>query len=627
MLKPIESVPLKGKPRLKVWAIGLLSGLLLTFSHPPAAIPGLGLIALAPLFLALPRLSAGGAFVMGALVALPYFTVNTWWLGQMVTDPGGEWIIFGMFVFVVLYMSFFYAVCAMVMRWMMTRSGRWLYWLVPLAWLGFEFINELNVPGPFPWLPLGASFVDLHWIVQTADIWGQYGLAALAAFTALALVAPLKLEGPGAALKVTGEKMFRYGMPATAALLLAGSCVYGVVRIGHFDRQLQDDGPLIALVQGNLPQEVKVSNDPQRIPRSYETHLRLTQEGVEAGAELVCWAETMLFGGSTREGYSRWQPELSARFFDDGRPSHRFLTGETYLPNGNRYHHTYVEDLRAQIAHVFETPMLVGAVNTIPEEEYIHDWKDYTFRAYNTAMHFDAEGRFIDSYDKRYTVPGGEYIPLEDLSIFGWRPVRDIVVGYAESLQGYASRIEPGLRLTLFRLPSQAERLDGRDWAYTATICYEYAFPGCYIELHERPDRYPDFHVNISNEGWFKRSAELDQAVDFCRLRSIESRMPMVRSTNTGITCSIDATGRVVEVLTVDGDDREVEGVMITRPLVLKDPKPTIFVSMVGRGPAWLSLILSFSIMGLMTVGRVQDRRQRKRSKKAAAKDAAGDKA
>src|SRR5690606_9250885 len=105
-------------------------------------------------------------------------------------------------------------------------------------------------------------------------------------------------------------------------------------------------------------------------------------------------------------------------------------------------------------------------------------------------------GRTLASYDKRYLVPGGEYIPLE-----GFGPVRAVIEGYSEGLQGYTSRVEPGLRLTEFHLPSKAERLKGRDWAFSSSICYEYAWPVCYVELHQRPQRYPDFHVNISNEG------------------------------------------------------------------------------------------------------------------------------
>jgi apolipoprotein N-acyltransferase len=147
--------------------------------------------------------------------------------------------------------------------------------------------------------------------------------------------------------------------------------------------------------------------------------------------------------------------------------------------------------------------------------------------------------------------------------------------------------------LTTFRLASDRERMQGRDWAFTSSICYEYAWARCYLELNRAASQYPDFHVNISNEGWFRDSAEMDQAVAMCRLRAIESRVPMVRGTNTGITCAIDAAGRVHDVLTVDGRDREVQGLMLSRPRVLRDPAPTLFVSLVGRGLGWLSLLVT----------------------------------
>lgn len=105
--------------------------------------------------------------------------------------------------------------------------------------------------------------------------------------------------------------------------------------------------------------------------------------------------------------------------------------------------------------------------------------------------------------------------------------------------------------------------------------------------------------------------------MNYCRLRCIESRVPMVRCTNTGISCTIDAAGRVREVLTVNGSDREVEGVFMSRPPVLENPGPTIFIAWVGRAPAYLSLAAIIAIMGLMLAGRVALFRQRRREKTA----------
>jgi apolipoprotein N-acyltransferase len=500
----------------------------------------------------------------------------------------------------------------MCIRWLLTRRARWTVWLVPLGWLGFEFAHEFNTPAPYPWLPLGTSIVEFGPFVQTADIWGQYGLSAGLAFTALGVASLVQLKGEKGKLAIARKPFRRYVVPGAALLFVIASCVYGVVRVNQITSEQTDDGPLVAGVQGNLAQEVKVKRDPNRLPNAYKAQMDLSKLAVEKDAELVCWAETMVFYGATREGYSRGNSAESAEFFKDGKPDPGLLDGTAITAKGSRHPVSFIENLRARTAFELKTPMLVGTLTDIPDSERDVPWKmkTYNLRKYNTAMLIDPDGSIGGSYDKRYLVPGGEYIPIEEMPL-----IRKVIVDYAEGLQGYASRVEPGRRLTLFRIPSKAERLKGRDWAFTSSICYEYAWPSCYKELHEKPDRYPDFHVNISNEGWFRKSAELDQAVDYCRLRSIESRVPMLRATNTGITCSIDATGKVDDVLTVDGQDREVQGVLLMRPKVLLNPQPTIFVSMVGRGLGWLSLIVILCIMPAMLVGRVLMFVRRRRAK------------
>lgn len=618
MLKPVKVEKLKGKPRLKVWGMVFLSALLMTVSQAPADVPFVGLIALAPLLLALPRLSAGGAWVAGWVVGLFYFWVNMWWLGEMVTDPGSEWIIFAMFAFVSTAMAAYYGVAAMLMRWLLTRKQQWTLWLVPFAWLGFEFIHEFNTPAPYPWLEIALSVSDFTWFIQTADIWGQYGISAALVLTAMGLAAPFHFKGKGAKLALRKERLYRFVVPGAALAFVVLSCVYGIVRIAQVEAREAGDGPVIAGIQGNLSQEVKVRRDPMRLPNAFADHLNLSQQAAGQDAELICWAETMLFYGATREGYSRGSANMAKKLYDDGVPSPQLLNQVALTPDGDRYQPGYADHLRARIAHEIKTPMLVGTLTDIPEEEQTEEWKrdTYHLRKYNTAMAFDADGRVTATYDKRYLVPGGEYIPHEGVGF-----IRKVMVEYAEGLQGYVSRVERGTRLTTFRLPSRSDRLEGRDWTYTATICYEYAWPGCYAELHEKPDRYPDFHVNISNEGWFKKSAELDQAVDYCQFRCIESRVPMVRATNTGITCSIDAAGRVRNVLVVNGEDREQQGILLMRPDVLKDPRPTIFVSMIKRGLGWVSLVVIFTIMPLMIVGRLKEGARRKRVKRARRKE------
>lgn len=616
MLDARDQPKLYGRHRLKVWAIALLSAPLLTITQPPIAAPWVGLFALCPLLIALPRLSAGGAWLATFLVTLPYFWVNMFWLSRMTTAPESEIYIFLMFAFIATGMPAYKGFCGMAIRWVMTRRVTGLIALIPLLWLGSEFVHEFNTPAPYPWLNLSTSMMSSDALLQIIDIVGAYGLTILFVFVQVAWIAPFELSGPDARLTISDRRWRRCG-PLVGLAVLAGCWFYGQSRIATFANLERDDGPLIGCVQANIPQEVKVVSDGKSIRKAFDKQLRLTRECVDRGAELVCWAETMLFGGCTRDGFWRLYTENSAQYFSDGIPDAILLERQWTDDAGKPRRPVYVERLRALIAHQYKTPMLVGATTNVPESEWFDDWKDYDHRRYTTAIMFDAAGRVADSYDKRYMVPGGEYIPLESNA---W--VRGIVEAYATQLQGAPLRTDPGVRFTIFRLPSRTDRLGGRDWAFTSTICYEFAWPRCYVELHGQASPYPDFHVNISNEGWFKSSAELDQAVDFCRLRCIESRMPMIRATNTGITCVIDACGLVRDVLTVDGDDREVAGILLAQPPVLTTTGPTLFLTTVGRTLPFVSLAVLVLVFALMIVGRVQLRHVRKAARRASALEA-----
>src|SRR5690606_15990206 len=108
----------------------------------------------------------------------------------------------------------------------------------------------------------------------------------------------------------------------------------------------------------------------------------------DEGAELICWAETMLFYGATRDGLTRGNEANSARMFEDGVPDPALLGGTVLLADGRKHQVSYVEHLRARTAHHFKVPMLVGVLTEIPQDEQIHDWKEYHHRKYNTAMMF-----------------------------------------------------------------------------------------------------------------------------------------------------------------------------------------------------------------------------------------------
>jgi apolipoprotein N-acyltransferase len=62
--------------------------------------------------------------------------------------------------------------------------------------------------------------------------------------------------------------------------------------------------------------------------------------------------------------------------------------------------------------------------------------------------------------------------------------------------------------------------------------------------------------VNLSNDGWFvwpgrrapPSTEHAQHLVHYC-FRAVENRVPVLRAANTGISASIDSSGRIVETL------------------------------------------------------------------------------
>jgi apolipoprotein N-acyltransferase len=143
-------------------------------------------------------------------------------------------------------------------------------------------------------------------------------------------------------------------------------------------------------------------------------------------------------------------------------------------------------------------------------------------REFNTAFLAGADGRVIGRYDKQFLLPFGEYLPFGETfpSMYAWSK--------------NSGRLSPG------------DSLDPLVWEghpITALICYEDILPG-FVNRAVRHGR-PELLVNLTIDTWFGRSIEPWEHLALAQLRAIEHRLYLVRSTNSGISAIVDATGRV----------------------------------------------------------------------------------
>lgn len=186
--------------------------------------------------------------------------------------------------------------------------------------------------------------------------------------------------------------------------------------------------------------------------------------------------------------------------------------------------------LASSLASRFHNPFIVGVVEWKPETVIGGTTAPHTIMVpYNSALLFDAQGKRVFSYDKVHLVPFGEYEPFPLIH----RVVTNVsseVGGFRKGTTYSVGRLANGYSLGVF-------------------ICYEAIYPG---EIRRFATNGAQLFVNISNDGWFGHSAAGEQHLRMARVRAVEDRRWIVRTTNSGITASIDPYGRIFRPLPQD---------------------------------------------------------------------------
>jgi len=136
-------------------------------------------------------------------------------------------------------------------------------------------------------------------------------------------------------------------------------------------------------------------------------------------------------------------------------------------------------------------------------------------------------------YDKFHLVPFGEFIPPG----FEW-----FVNAFRIPMSDFA-------RGNLMQPPFQIERVDQESIGAAITICYEDIFGNELASRIRNSESPVNLFINMTNLAWFGQSQAPSQQLRLSQMRSIETGLPSIRSTNTGITAIIGPDGRVLEAL------------------------------------------------------------------------------
>jgi len=369
----------------------------------------------------------------------------------------------------------------------------------PTVWTGLELARAHLLTG-MSMANLGHT--QYRWIelIQASDLGGDYavGFAVMFVAASLARMAPCATDTSGANPRLPVWPLH----PALA--LMPGLWSYGDIRLGA---SVYVPSLRIALIQGSI--DVEMRYDPAMRTRIFEEYFELSREAAarQPRPHLIAWPETMFveplttfdaraarppeFGGDEAE-FRQWLPEAAER--------------------GPR--------LMSQLARSLDAQLLLG----VDTNHFGADGVE----SLNSAVHVARDGRLLGRYDKMHLVMFGEYVPFA--KEFPW-----------------LQQLTPlPMSATSGRRPEAFDVLGQR---IAPNICYESVLSHVIRrQVNTLADelREPDILINLTNDGWFWGSSELDMHLICGVFRAVECRKPFLIAANTGFSAWIDADGRIV---------------------------------------------------------------------------------
>jgi len=169
-------------------------------------------------------------------------------------------------------------------------------------------------------------------------------------------------------------------------------------------------------------------------------------------------------------------------------------------------------------ANTHSSNILLGLIGEVETSKGMQ----YTNRA--TGLSPDSP---MYQYDKAHLVPFGEFIPLG----FHW-----FVNAFHVPLSDFAHG-------SLDQAPYSIQRKGQEPINAAITICYEDVFGNELAGRIRNSDPPANLLINMTNLAWFGDSQAPTQQLRLSQLRSLETGLPSLRATNTGITAVLGPNG------------------------------------------------------------------------------------
>ena len=414
------------------------------------------------------------------------------------------------------YLAIYFPLFIAIVRFFVSKSSLFLVPAVLSGWLFTEVLRKWGLGG-FSFASLEHAFYRTPVMIQIADLVEEYGVGLMIVLTGtlVALAIWPFLEGRKSPLSGK-KKAVRFLLCCLMIGITIGSTTwYGYFRLAEYARleakMIEEKVPRlrIALLQENTTFHYPVPEETNLA--IHKTYLQLSRDAVNVDGplDLIVWPEStfsdVYYNVTPNGGYFPGLESLS--------PEEREEKIEAIL---QKQRSTFLQWEKS-----FGTPFLLGIPTLLYNEKG-------EAACYNSALLIDDKGEF-PRYDKNNLVMFGEYLPFADY-LPDWFPLKTLGLSVAA-----------GEGPVLFTLEKE-----GHSTTLLVNICFESSIARL-IHSHIRQlrgtGRDPDILVNISNDGWFWYSSQIEYHLATNVFRAVETRKQVLTATHAGYAAWIDSSG------------------------------------------------------------------------------------
>lgn len=367
--------------------------------------------------------------------------------------------------------------------------GKYAFVFQSLVWCVYEYVKTLGFLG-FQYGVIGYSLWNMTLLIQIADIAGVWAVSFIVCFFSSFL---------GNCI-VSIEKKAFYIKTWVRTLLFYCCVLFLVVFYGAFalKNEKNTDSLKIALIQTNVDPWI---GGIHSYSKNLNVLMKLSNDAIRQNADLdlVVCPETAFV------------PHISYHY-SKREDREKFVLVEKLL--------NYIENENV--------PFLIGNDECVEEFSKEGWWQK---SSYNSALLFIPKENVLPpspvTYRKMKLVPFTEYFPYR----------KEFSFLYNKLAVSDTHLWEKGEKNVNFQLG---------DFSFCVPICFEDTFGDL---LRRKIKDGAEYIVNISNDAWSKSVVCQYQHLSMAAFRSVENKVPSVRSTASGQTCFIDKCGKIKSML------------------------------------------------------------------------------